>query len=317
MKYLDLQGYQDSIRTSRIAMGSAMGMMRLQKEEVWRIFDRYLDLGGNCLDTARAYGDGRCEDMVGEYLRASGKRSQIVISTKGCHPIGGDDGPSRLSWEYLDSDINASLKSLSTDCIDIYWIHKDDESLPVEPIVDNINRIIKAGKVRFVGCSNWHIDRIQAANAYAKASGQQGFLGSQIQWSFSSTKEEYFKEHGSVVMTDESYNWYLEQNMPVFAFSSQASGFCAKLRSMGFEALPPHLQKFYGSPENLERYERALKVAKEQNIPIAAPVVAYITNNRLPGVAIIGATKLAQLDESMLGGELDLTAEQVDWMYKG
>lgn len=316
MKYLDLQGYQETIRTSRIAMGSAMGMMRLEKEEVWRIFDRYLDLGGNCLDTARAYGDGRCEEMVGEYLRNCGKRSQIVISTKGCHPIGGDNGPSRLSWEDLDSDINASLKTLDTDCIDIYWIHKDDESVPVEQIIDNINRVIKAGKARLIGCSNWHIDRIQAANDYAKRSGQQGFLASQIQWSFSSTKEEYFKEHGAVVMTDESYNWYLEQNMPVFAFSSQASGFCAKLQSLGFDNLPPHLKMFYGSEENLVRYERALKVAHERNVPIAAPVVAYIANNKLPCVAIIGATKLSQLEESMIGGNMELTPEEADAMYE-
>lgn len=316
MKYLEIKGYHDTVRTSRIAMGSAMSMMKLTNKEVYRLFDAYLDRGGNCLDTARAYGEGKCEAMVADYIKHSGKRNQILISTKGCHPIGRDDGPSRLSLEDLETDINNSLKTFETDCIDIYWIHKDDESLPVEPIVDNINKIIREGKARVVGCSNWHIERIQAANEYAKRSGQCGFLASQIQWSFSETKEEYFKEHGAVVMDKRSYDWYLKQDMTVFAFSSQAQGFCARVQAQGFENLPAPLKLHYGTPENMIRYERALAYAQAHNVPIAAPVLAHIVNNKLPGVAIIGSLDLEMLSQSLAGGELDMTAEEVDKMFE-
>ncbi len=316
MKYLEIKGYQETVRTSRIAMGSAMSMMRLSSGEIYRLFDEYLDRGGNCLDTARAYGEGRCEEMVADYIRHSGKRGQILISTKGCHPIGGDNGPSRLSLEDLETDINSSLKTFGTDCIDFYWIHKDDETLPVEPIVDSINQIIREGKARVVGCSNWHIERIQAANAYARKTGQCGFLASQIQWSFTETKEEYFKEHGAVVMDQRSYEWYLQEAMPVFAFSSQAQGFCARVQAEGLENLPAPLRLHYETPENMIRYERALNYAQSHEVPIAAPVLAHIVNNKLPGVAIIGAMDPEMLSQSLTGGETDLTPEEVDAMFE-
>lgn len=317
MNFIDIKGYQGTdVHLSRVAMGSAMSMMRLDRKVIYRLFDEYLDAGGNCLDTARAYGNGQCEEMVGDYLKQSSRAQDIVISTKGCHPLEDDMSKSRLSLDDLEHDINISLKTLHRDCIDMYWIHKDDESLPVEQIVDNINQIIKEGKAKVVGCSNWHANRIKAANEYAKASGQQGFLASQVQWSLVDTKEEYFKQYQAVVMNPDSYNWYLSQNMPVFAFSSQAQGFFSRIGIKGLDALPAELRHNFASPENLIRYERVKKIAQTQNVSISAVVLAYLTNNKLPSVAIIGAENSDMLHQSMESSAVQLSPQAAEDLFK-
>ena len=318
MQYIEIKGYQDTLKVSRIAMGSAMSMMRLSEDVISELFDIYLDAGGNVLDTARSYGDGSCEMMVAEYLKKSGKRNQVLLTTKGCHPRNETMSVSRLGRTDMAQDIDDSLKTFGVETFDIYWIHKDDEKIPVEEIVDSMNEIIiRPGKARFVGCSNWHTNRIEAANAYAAASGQCGFLGSQIQWSMAETREEYFKEFGAVVMDEASYQWYLSKNMPVFAFSSQAQGFFPRVKAAGAENLPEMLQKCYVTPENMARYERALAVAEKYNVSLSAPALCYLTCNKLPAVAIIGAETPEMLRQSLEGADLPLTAEEADALYYG
>lgn len=318
MKYIDIQGYHDKIKISRLAMGSAMSMMRLSDSEVAELYDIFLDAGGNILDTARSYGDGRCEEMVANYLKRGGKRNEVVLATKGCHPKNEEMEKSRLSREDMTEDIDASLSTFGVDYFDVYWIHKDDKKIPVEQIVDEMNDIlIKPGKVRFLGCSNWHTERIEAANQYAKESGQEGFLGSQIQWALAETKEEYFKEFGAVVMDDGNYEWYYRNQFPVFAFSSQAQGFFPRLDAAGdIKNLPEMLQHQFGCPANLIRYERVKEIAGRQSCSMSAPPLAYLVNNKLPAVAIIGAETPEMLRQSLEGAEINMTPEEADALYK-
>ncbi|MCD8014160.1 MAG: aldo/keto reductase [Lachnospiraceae bacterium] len=315
MKYINLQGYQETIKVSRLAMGSAMSMMRLSDDVITNLFDIYLDAGGNCLDTARSYGEGKCEALVANYLKKTGKRNQVVLTTKGCHPRNESMNISRLGRGDMTEDINLSLETFGVDYFDLYWIHKDDESIPVEEIVDNMNAIlVKPGKVRALGCSNWHKERIEAANKYAKESGQAGFLTSQIQWSLAETKEEYFKDFGAVVMDDAAYHWYLENQIPVFAFSSQAQGFFPRAAA-GIETLPPMMQKNYVNEANKVRLERVKALAEVNGMSLSAPTLGFIVNNRLPSVAIIGAENPDMLRQSLEGAEISMTADDADALF--
>ena len=317
MKFLEMKALDGSpIRVSRIAIGSAMSMGALKKEQIFAVYDAYCALGGNCIDTARYYNQGMAEQTVGEWLQSRGCRGQIVLSSKGGHPA--DEAPevSRLTKKDLLADLEASLCALGTDYIDLYWIHKDDPHKSPEEIAETAHAVVQTGKVRCIGCSNFHTDRIAAVNACAEKNGWGGFACSQLQWSLTATKEEYFRQFGAVVMDDASYAWYYGRQMPVFCFSSQAQGFFARAAAGGLDSLPPHLQRFYGSPENMLRLEKVRQYAAQHHVPVSAPVLGYLVDNKLPAVALIGAENVEMLRQSMCGGDLEMTPAEADALYQ-
>ncbi len=312
MKYYDFKAHDGSvIHTSRIAMGSSMSMERLSSEEKFRLYDYFRDNGGNCIDTAHAYGHGGAERMVGEYLQKRGCRNEMVISTKGGHP-GKDIVGSWLARETLLSELEASLKALHTDCVDYYWIHKDDPSYPIEELVDTVNQIIRQGKARLVGGSNFTTKRFQAAADYAAKTGQIPLAASQIQWSLATTEDKYFAKFESLTMTAERYNYYLENKVPVFAFSAQAQGFFPKVAAGGIESVPSFIAEPYNSQENMKRLELLKQYAQEHHCSLSAPSLGYLIYNKLPCVAIIGAANEEMLRQSLEAIDLDMTAEDAE-----
>lgn len=316
MKYTTLKSGNDEVKFSKILVGSTMSMAGMDEEDIFKIYDVFAELGGNCIDTARAYNDYKAEAMVARWLDRHG-RKDFVIATKGGQPK--EDAPQvgRLDRKSLEEDLDASLQALKTDHIDLYWIHKDDPNHPAEDVIDSLNAFKKAGKIRVFGCSNWGIERIAKANAYAKKSGQEGFVASQIQWSLARTQiPEYFLTNfGSVCMDDRQYDWYYENNIPIFSFSSQAQGFLPRLDAKGMDGLPAPLVEQYGSEANVKRLARVKQYAAEHNTNISAVALAYLLNNKLPCCALIGANDETMLRESMSAADLDMTAEEADWLF--
>ncbi len=316
MKYLELSSYTTTLSVSRLAFGTGSNLRSLSNEEIHLLMDQYIDAGGNCMDSARGYLEGRSEEVLGEWLTSRKNRDKVLISTKAGHPGPGSDLPAKLSRKELVVDLNESLKTLGTDYIDIFWLHKDDPNRPVEEIIDSVNSIIASGKVRMVGCSNWSVQRIEAAEAYANMSGQHGFLASQIQWSLAQTLEENFTSMGVKVMDPASYAWYLSRNMPVFAFSAQAMGFFAKVASGGPDSLTEEMRFRYASQENLARADRVIQFATERGISVSQAVLAYIINNQLPGIAVISSKSSEHLLDSLSASEVSMTSQEADSLFE-
>ena len=288
-------------------------MKALAKEQVFQLFDRFADAGGNCLDTAPGYNGGRSEAYIGEWLKLHGNRPGMIISTKACHAFEGE--PSRLSRQDMENDLNQSLAAMQIDEVDLLWIHNDDIHWPVEDIIDNINVVVRTGKVRAVACSNWTIDRIEKANRHARQNGLVGFIASQIQWSLARVGEAYQKRYGALVMDDRSYDWYLQNNMPVFAFSAQAQGFFAKAVIGGIEALSAERRSFYETPDNLKRLERVKAYMHAHQVPSSVPVLGYLINNKLPCVALMSATTIDMMDEALLAEDADIAPAEADLLF--
>ena len=315
MIYRDLKAADGEIHVSAIAIGSAVRMSMLSSNELFDIYDCFVEHGGNCIDTARAYSGGRAEELVGEYLRTRGNRNKIIISTKCGHPSA-DNNP-RLSAQDMRSDLDASLKALSTDHIDIYWVHKDNKSIPVEGVIDSLNQFIREGKVRMIGASNWSTERIAAANAYALQSGQTGFGASQIQWSLAETLSLYFEKFTSLVMDDSAYRWYLSNKMTVFAYSAQAQGFFQRVAAQGLAELDMETQRNYGNPENMRRLARALDYSKAHGVPLTVPILGYLISNALTCILVIGSRSREMLIESLLAVEKPVSREEAEWLANG
>lgn len=319
MKYLTLGSGKEELKFSKVIIGSSMSMAGMEEKDIFRIYDRYAELGGNCIDTARAYNDYQAESMVARWLQTRKDKERFIVSTKGGQPR--EDAPEvgRLDRISLEEDLNASLKALNTDHIDFYWIHKDDETYPVEKLIETMNALKQVGKIRMFGCSNWRIERIEKANAYAEENGMEGFSASQIQWSLARTQiPEYFLTNfGSLCMDERQYDWYNRNNMPVFAYSSQAQGFLSRIAVQGKEQMPKELLEQYGSEKNYCIYERVREYAKTHQTTISAAALAYLINNRLPCAALIGARSVGMLEESLQALSIEMSAEEADWLFEG
>jgi aryl-alcohol dehydrogenase-like predicted oxidoreductase len=152
------------------------------KEECRRIFDRYLEAGGNFIDTANKYIDGTSEQFVGEFI--AGRREQLVVATKYTLNMRPDDsnagGPHRKN---LMQSLEASLKRLKTDYIDLYWVHNWDYMTPLEETMRALDDAVRAGKVLYAGISNLPAWMIARANTLAEFRGWTQFAGMQIEYS--------------------------------------------------------------------------------------------------------------------------------------
>jgi len=198
----------DELSVSKLILGTVNFGTMVDEAASFAIMDAYFARGGDTLDTAKVYGSWNpsgislSEVTVGNWLKARGLRDRVKIITKGCHPILGQPGP-RVNAACVKADIEESLLRLQVEVIDHWYLHRDDETVPVEEIIDALECQRKQGHIRSYGASNWSTARIEAANAYAEAIGAQGFTSSQINWSLAQGNPEAMAPQGLVSMTPE------------------------------------------------------------------------------------------------------------------
>lgn len=229
MKRFLIQNEKHELQVSKVIFGTTY-LGNMGEKEAFPQLDRYFELGGRCIDTARIYSnfepDDRrpSEEVIGAWFQSTGLRKEIVLSTKGAHPPFGKMDQSRLGRDDLCFDLEQSLNALKTDYIDLYWLHRDDVNVPVEGIVDTLNDFARQGMVRCFGASNWSVERLLEANSYAEKSGQLGFSASQIQWSLALCTPQSLGDPTLVCMTDETRRAYLEHGIPVMAITHRQKG---------------------------------------------------------------------------------------------
>ncbi len=159
---------RSGIKVPPLMFGGNVFGWTIDKAQSHRILDRLVDAGLHAIDTADVYSawapghqGGESETIIGEWLKASGKRSQVVIATKVGMKMGsGDQG---LSRDWIMKEVEASLRRLQTDVIDLYQAHKDDETVPLEETLGAFADLVKAGKVRAIGASNYSAPRLKQA----------------------------------------------------------------------------------------------------------------------------------------------------------
>ena len=237
----------------------------------------------------------------------------MVLSTKGGHPA--EPGLPRLDRESLRRDLAESLAHLNTDHVELYFLHRDDPRRPVGEILESLNEWVESGAVRALGASNWRASRIEEANRYAASHGLQGFTVSQIQWSLARTSPDKLGDPTLVCMTPAEYAWYREQRFPVMAYTSQAGGYFSK--TLSGAPLSPGDQARYGCEENSRRMERVKTICARRGVTPAAVCLAAITENPLPGCAIVGFSSLARLRDTLSDASLELSPEEVAWLWDG
>ncbi|QWU16850.1 Predicted oxidoreductase [Paenibacillus sophorae] len=306
-----------------LALGTAEFGSAVSEEESFRIMDRFVEAGGSWIDTARVYADwladghGKSEITVGKWLEKSGLRERVLISTKGGHPRLESMNVSRLSEAEIRSDAEESLRWLGVDTIDIYWLHRDDESIPVMEVLRPLNRLVKEGKIRYFGCSNWRPYRIREAAAAAAAHGVQTFSASQIQWSLADTNEGSIEDTTTVEMDKEGYEFHAQTGLSLFAFTPQAKGFFQKLHAGGPDSLKAAVRNIYYNEVNLGRMERVAELSGQLNVSISSIVLSYLISQPFTVIPVIGTSSFGQIEEALESLEVRLTPSQVKYLEQG
>jgi len=215
---------------SSLCLGSAEMGATIDQEQSYKILDAFTNSGGTFIDTAKIYNDwipgetSRSEKTIGSWLASRKKRSQVILATKGAHFDLAAPQQSRLSPQDIQFDLEASLKHLQTNWIDLYWLHRDDPHRPIEEIIQTLEAQVRAGKIRYYGFSNWRLDRLIDSVEYAQNTGCLGFSAVQNMWSLAKINTDAVMDPTIVVMDDALWEFHNSRQIAAIPVTSPAGG---------------------------------------------------------------------------------------------
>jgi aryl-alcohol dehydrogenase-like predicted oxidoreductase len=276
------------------------------KEESRKVYDAFLEAGGNFIDTANVYTNGTSETLLGEFM--TGQRDRIVLATKYTNAAPGNDpnaaGNHRKS---MMRAAEASLKRLKTDYIDLYWLHIWDQLTPIEEVMRAFDDLVRQGKILHAGVSDMPAWLVARANTLAELRGWTSFVGLQIEYSLI----ERTPERDLLPMA-------AGLGVGVTAWSPLAGGLLTgkQLEPGGTKdsrQANESMQQFMQSDARKEAIAReVVAVARESGPSPAQVALAWLRQRPQPVIPIIGARKLAQVKDNLACMDVKLTPAQID-----
>ena len=274
-------------------------------EEARRHIDLCLDHGVNLIDTANVYTRGQSEEIIGEAL--AGRRDTVVLATKARFNMHGRPNTGGNSRINLIAECERSLKRLRTDWIDLYQVHQWDGETPVDETVEALDALVRSGKVRYVGCSNfsgWHIMKSLAS---ADRLSRQRFVSQQIHYTLEAREAEY-----------ELVPIALDQGLGILVWSPLAGGLLSgKFRGGTGPEGTRHFNRAHREPPIYDEgrlsaiVDTLLSVAGARGVPAASIALAWLLGR--PGISsvIVGARTEQQFKENLAAAELKLGEEEL------
>ncbi|WEK20910.1 MAG: aldo/keto reductase [Candidatus Pedobacter colombiensis] len=279
----------------------------------FRLLDLFFENGFNCVDTADGYSywvpgnkGGESETIIGNWLRKTGKRKDMIIATK----VGWEMGPEKrgLSKKYILTEVETSLKRLQTDYIDLYQSHIDDLNAPIDETLEAYEQLIKEGKVRSIGASNFSANRLEESLLISKQRNLPEYKTFQPKYNL--YDREFEAEYSEVVK---------KYNLSVITYASLGSGFLSgKYQSE---------KDFSKSPRGggMAKYlnEKGFAILKslkdltaKYNCSHASVALAWLIQNPLVTAPIVSATSESQLNELMKSTKINLSKEDIELLNK-
>ncbi|MER8966058.1 aldo/keto reductase [Mesorhizobium sp. M0500] len=273
------------------------------------LLDAYFEAGGNLFDTAFVYGSGYTETLLGQWLKNRGVREQSVVIGKGAH--------SPLCYpDVIGKQLTQSLERLQTDHIDVYFMHRDNPDVPVDEFVDAMDREVKAGRIRGpFGGSNWTMERMDKAIAYAERTGKQKPGALSNNFSLAEMLEPIWA--GCVTSSSDEWKaWLAARQMPNFAWSSQGRGFFTD-RAGRDRRDNEELVRVWYSERNFGRRDRAIELARRLGKSPIHVALAYVLAQPFPSVPLIGPRTLDELEDSLQALDISLSPDDLAWLDSG
>ncbi|SDJ78328.1 aldo/keto reductase [Sediminibacillus albus] len=257
-----------------------------------------IDNGITLLDTAFIYGPERSEELIGEVLEETGKRSEVVLATKGAHKFAGGETVMDNSPAFLKQAVESSLKRLQTDYIDLFYIHFPDKDTPKDEAVGALKQLKDEGKIKSIGVSNFSMDQLKEANKDGYVDVYQG--------QYNLLQREAEKE---------LLPYTAAQNISFIPYFPLASGLLAGkyTKDTVFNDLRKDMPHFQGDAfaKNLEKVEQVRKIAEAKHVEVAHVVLAWYLTREAIDAIIPGAKNSEQVLNNLKTLDVSLTDKEI------
>lgn len=277
----------------------------IEPDEARRMIDVCMDAGVNLFDTANVYQQGRAEEVLGEAL--AGKRHDVLVASKVFSPMGDGDNDKGLSRHHIIRSCEASLRRLDTDYIDLYQAHNFDALTPLEETLAAFDHLIQAGKVRYIGCSNYSGWQLMKALGLAKEYHTARYVSQQVYYSLIGRELEF-----------ELLPLSLDQNVGVLVWGPLAQGFLGGKyrRDSGFDKQGRYAYRFE-PPINIpddqayDIVDALYEIAQTRGVSVAQVAVNWVIGKRGVTSVIFGARNMEQLQDNLNAATWRLTADEI------
>jgi len=257
-------------------------------------------------DTADTYSQGGSELATGRLLPKFLSRDELVLATKVRFQMTPGPTGRGLSRKHILSAIDASLTRLGMDYVDLYQIHRWDPDTPIEETMDALHDVVKAGKARYIGASSMYAWQFAKAQRVAERQGLTAFVSMQNHYNLLFREEER-----------EMIPQCIDQGVGVLPWSPLARGWLAGTRTREGDqrttraGTDEYAERLYGAPEDFDVIDRVAEVAAERGVPPAQVALAWLLHKAGVTAPIVGATKLAHLEDALAAEQLSLTPEEI------
>lgn len=303
-----------SLQVSALALGCLNFGSRTNLHDSYRLLDQYVDAGGSFLDTANNYAfwnegciGGESELLLGRWMKERGNRDQMFIATKvgakPAYPGAGFGNMEGLGREAIETAIDESLRRLGTDYVDLYYAHIDDASTPLEETLEALDELVRKGKVRAIGCSNYRLSRLKEAQFISEA-GLTPYSCVQQRYTYLRPRRE--ADFGVQVSADEELIAYCRdrEDLSLLAYSPLLNG--------AYTRKDVSIPESYGGSESLSRLQMLKEVAAETGGTMNQIVLAWMLQSAPAVIPVIAASSPEQLGENLGALDIGLSRDQVD-----
>ena len=282
-------------------------------KEARKIVHRYLDAGGNHIDTANVYADGRSEEIVGTAIED--RRTDIVLATKVRFPRGAGANDEGLSRQHIMQAVHESLRRLNTDWIDLLYMHCWDPVTPLDESLRAFDNLVRQGKVRYIGVSNFKAWQVMKALGLSDSNGWARFIAGQYQYSLVKRDIEY-----------EFLDLCATEGIGLMPWGPLGGGFLTGKYSPDERPTDPSSEGRIAATDvageeawhrrNTERNWRILEtvdaIAQERGATQAQIALAWLRAQDLVSSVILGVRTMEQLEENLQAADIDLTESELD-----
>lgn len=316
MEYVRLG--RSGLKVSRICLGTMTYGSRqwrpwiLEEAESRPFLEKALELGINFFDTADMYSLGVSEEIVGRALAELAPRDQVVIATKAYFPMGEGPNDGGLSRKHLLAAIDASLRRLGTDHVDLYQIHRWDDETPIEETLEALHDIVRAGKARYIGASSMYAWQLARSLYLADLHGWTRFVSMQNHYNLVYREEER-----------EMIPLCRAEGIGIIPWSPLARGFLAGNRQQKDQGAPTrraetddYAHGMYYQEGDFQVVEAVRRVAEARAVAPAQIALAWVLAQ--PGVTapIVGASRLSHLEQAVEALQINLSEEECEWLQE-
>jgi aryl-alcohol dehydrogenase-like predicted oxidoreductase len=300
------------LKVSALCLGTMQWGWTADEQTSHEVMDAFVEAGGNFIDTADVYSKwaennegGVSEEVIGRWLKERGNRSQVILATKVRGAMGPGPNDEGLSRKHIFDAVEASLRRLQTDYVDLYQMHWYDADTPIDETLGALDTLVQQGKVRYVGCSNYPAWRLVQALWASDSHGTVRY--DSIQPHYNLAYREEFEEELAAVVT--------EYQIGVIPYSPLANGFLTgkyTRSNVPVSVRAQSVQQRYFNEAGWRTLDAVQDVAGQTGSTPTAVALAWLLEQPFMTAPIIGANSVEQLGESLAAVDLSLSPSQVD-----